>query len=150
MSEHLYKRQSYLDTVECFNPVSNTWQSINPMIAPLKRGCSVVTFGGTHCYVIGQTLTTSFSENWQTDNLILPDQHSSYSCFDVSTNSWDIPSSPLGCQWVNFPMIAAFGGSILGHTVRSMVLDPNDMIELTNPETDENSSGSSSFYTLDS
>ena len=54
MYANSWSKQYYLSSVECFDPVSNTWHNVNPMPAPFERGSSVITVGGTRCYVIGK------------------------------------------------------------------------------------------------
>ena len=97
-----------LNTVECFNPVSNTWQTISPMPAPLALGSSVVTFGGTYCYIIEQ------------DDML----DISFSSFDVSTNSWKRLPLPAQTAMWPFTSIVALRGSVLGSNVLSTGSNP--------------------------
>ena len=62
----IHNEKYYVNTVECFDPDSNTWQTMSPMPVPLDWGHSIVTFGGSRCYVIGIDLT---KHRDQTDKL---------------------------------------------------------------------------------
>ena len=111
--------QTQLHTVECFDPLSNTWQTMSPMPVPLDWGHSIVTFGGSRCYIIGINLT---KHRDQTDKLTPPGEYLELSCFDVSTNLWEtLPSPSLRAKWSceSFPSIATFRGSVLGCSVQS-------------------------------
>ena len=102
----LNNRWHYLNTAEWFDTKSNTWKTMNPMLHELEIGSSVITFGGTRCYVLGANLNSY--------NI-----HPSFSCFDARTNSWEIlPSPKLYVKWP-FPSTTAWRGAVLGYSIVS-------------------------------
>merc|ERR1712023_343986 len=91
------------------------------MPVPLTWGCSVVTFGGSRCYVVGIHLNEHTNE-------IPFGECPSLSCFDVSKNCWNtLPSPSLRVKksfaCFPFPSISTFRGSVLGYSVQSIGSD---------------------------